>query len=123
MAAQVIMNCKLWLGAYDLSGHINSIAFALRLPTVDATTLEDTWTKALPTTKGVSIQMEGFWSAGTGEPDDVMFAALGVTDTPVTFAVSPSVGATAYTFLASVGTYTPGGSFGEMLKFSVAAEG
>lgn len=123
MAKQVMSNVKCWLGGYDLSGDLNAVALNTAVPIVDVTTIEDVWTKTLAGIKSVRAQLEGFWEAGTGEPDNAIEASLGVAETPITFAASPDVGATAYTFVASTASYAISGQFGAALAFSVSAEG
>jgi hypothetical protein len=70
---------------------------------------------------GMSAQLEGFWAAGTGEPDDVLWANVGLTNVPISFAASAVEGSTAYSFVGSF-SYEIGETVADVVKFSVSAE-
>lgn len=124
MATQVLTNCVCLVGGFDLSGDINGVAIETSLPAVDVTTIDDTWNESLPGIKSATAELNGFWDAGTGEPDDVSIAALeDAGETLITFASSPSVGATTYSFETRVVSYSIEGRFGDVIKFSLRAEG
>lgn len=125
MPPSVLTDARLYLDAWDLSGDINKIAVQYGTELQDATTFLNQGGKAR---KGgletMSLALEGFWDGGIDLADEVLFQRIGLVDVPVTVAPSKALeGDPAFSFLAGFASYAPGASVGEMLKFSVDAEG
>jgi hypothetical protein len=124
MATQVLTDVKLYTGEYDLSGDMSAIALNYTAELVDDTVFGDDTRSRAGGLKNVSLSAEGFWNGGTGAVDDVLFDNIGVADVPVTVVPGGETLANpCYLFRAIHGNYTPGASIGEMLRFSVSAEG
>ena len=123
MSELILTNCKLWYGGYDFSGNMNALACNAGAEMLDKTTFGNTSRRRLAGLKTTEMQHEGYFSAGTGEPDPILFGKVGgVADA---MSISPTTGADGErAFMASViaGSYTPGGAIGEIMPFSVAAE-
>jgi hypothetical protein len=125
MAIQVFTDARLFLDAWNLSGDMNKIALNYSAELQDATTFLNSGAKARKGgLKDSTLALEGFWSSGVDQVDDVLFTKVGLTSVPVT--VVPSTGLAgdpAFSFLAGFASYAPGAAVGEMLKFSVDANG
>ncbi len=123
MADSILQNQKVWLGPYDLTGHMNQVALESGADALDGTRLGDTTRRNVPGLKSVAGQVEGIWDV---TPDGDLSSNLGVTDVP--FTVAPLTGAdgeVAQFFRAVQGDYNPfeGGQQGELLRFSAGAVG
>lgn len=124
MPPSVLTDARLWLDAWNLSGDLNKIAVGYGAEQQDATTFLNAARARRAGLKNVALALEGFWQAGADQVDEVLFNKIGAVDVPIT--VVPSAGAVGdlgFSFLAALGQYAPGASVGEMLKFSVDAEG
>ena len=125
MANQIIKNARLWIGGYNLSGDVNQLAMDLSAELLDNTTLEDSARSRLPGLLVSALQCDGFWDAGTGEPDDVLDGYFAVADVPVSVCpiAAAAAGSRAFTFRANLGDFQRGAAVGEIFKFSAGAEG
>jgi hypothetical protein len=125
MAPLVLTDSKLYCASFDLSGDINAMALTYGADMLDATTFGNSTRINKAGLKTVVAQHEGFWNAdGTDQVDDVVFSRIGTADIPVT--ICPTTGADgepAYLFQSVHSAYTPGGTVGEMLAFTVNMEG
>lgn len=124
MATQVLTNCKLYVAGFDLSGDMNALGLTYAAELQDTTTFgQDTRVRA-GGLKTIIAEHQGLWSAGTGEPDTVLFDRIGTANVPMTICpTSGAVGEVAYLFRAIHSAYNPGGAAGDMLGFSISAEG
>lgn len=128
MAVLALTNAKVVLAQADLSGHSNSVELAHEVEELDSTTFGSSGFKTM--VGGLHVvqgNVAGFWQAGDGtQPDDRLFADLGVAGIPLT--ISPAGAAVADTaFLTRVlrPAYTVGAAVGELLAFeaNVAGDG
>ncbi len=123
MAELVLTNCKLWYGGYDFSGNVNALAINAGAEILEKTTFGNAARRRLAGLKTTEMQHEGYFSAGSGEPDGVLFGKVGGANDVMS--IAPLTGADGErAFLASVvaGEYSPGGSVGDVMSFSVSAE-
>lgn len=124
MSHQTIVNAKLYAGGYDLSGDTSRLALVYSADTPEDTTLGMSGKSRKGGLKNIALQHEGFWNGGTGNVDDALFSQVGLTDVPTTVApLTGAEGELAYTFLTTKGSYSPGASVGDVLPFSVSADG
>lgn len=125
MASSSLKDATIYVAGYDLTGDMNAVALEYGAEMLDATTFGQTTRINKGGIRTVVMSAEGFWDAdGTDEPDDVIFSRLGTGNVPISIApLAAAVGARAYLFRAVHAEYTVGGSTGEMLPFSVSAEG
>jgi hypothetical protein len=125
MATNALTDCKLYVAQFDLSGDMNALSLSYAADPLDATTFGQTTRIHKAGIKSIVAQHEGLWNAdGTDQADDVLFSRIGTQEVPVT--ICPTTGAdgeAAYLFRALHSSYSPGGAVGQMLAFSVRAEG
>ena len=89
MAEQVLLNCQIFHGGYDLSGKHNEISLAYGADIKDKTPLNVTSRRKIAGLCDAEISGGGFWSAA--DLDAVLFNGLTVDDQ--IFTISPSSGA------------------------------
>lgn len=122
MAKLVMRDQRVWLGAFDISGLINSLAIDHGAEARDAATLGAATRGHLGGLKTVSAQHEGYWDAANGL-DEELFNRVGLQDAPLSYAAAGAAeGDTAYSFLALFAEYSPGAALGEVLGFSASAQ-
>lgn len=121
----VLTNAKLWVARHDLSGDLNQIGIEAAADLREAHTFgSNGWKERRGGLRDGTLQSAGYWNGGEDAIDDVLFARLGVAGEVVS--ASPFGGAegdVAYTLLAAFAQYAPGASLGELLAFTVNAEG
>jgi hypothetical protein len=121
MAEQIIKDQSVYMGGYDLTGRINSLALDYSADLQDATCLGDSFHKRLAGLKDAAAQVSGLMDIDA--TDAFQFSALGVNDTPFSFgAKGDSVGDVAYTMLALKGDYKIGGAVGDIAPFDAGAQ-
>lgn len=122
MAHLVLSQAKIWLAQYDLSGVLNSIALEYGAGLQDDTNFASGGTRTrVGGLKTVAAQVEGFFEGDT--IDKELFDRIAVADVPISIAPEGGTeGNRAFTFRAMLGDYAPGGSIGEMLRFSAGGE-
>ena len=124
MATQVLKDVKIYTGEFDLSGDHNRVALSYAAELLDDTTFGDDTRSRKGGLKTVGLSGEGFWSGGADLVDDALFAKIGIADVPITITPAGEVINTpAYLFRANHGSYEVGAEVGELLLFSVSAEG
>lgn len=120
-----------WLGGYDLSRAVDSVALAAARAELPTTKLDDTLVGAYPGRMSVDAMLHGFWSAGAGEPDTIVAPRImgpspDVSEWPLTFlppvnGTAGADGACEYTLRAASLGIRFGGQHGELLPFSLAS--
>lgn len=118
----MIVQTRLWAGAYDLSGDVQGLSFESTVEQEDDTVMTDDTRTNEPALSDFAVQHEGVWSAGTGgEPDGVLYTNLGLADVLATIAPNgAAVGDLAYFMRTSQGEYSVGDEVGTLLRFSVS---
>lgn len=117
----IVQDRKLWCGGFDLSGHIQGIAFDAMVEMQDDTVLGNTARSNAPGLDDFALQHEGLWSAGVGLPDTVLTSQQGLADVLATVApVDGDAGSLAYFMRTTQGLYAPSGVVGELFRFSVS---
>lgn len=124
MAKQTMSGVKCFLGGYDVSGDMNAVAFQHGAEVVDVTTIGDSSRTRVGGLKTLAASLAGFWEAGAGEIDPVLFATLSETDTVLSINPEGSdAGDRSYFAKVATADYVPGGTVGEALAFTASAEG
>lgn len=126
MGSQVLVNAKLWCGAFDWTGDVNALALKFGAEAKDTTVLGSAARTRTPGLESFSFQHEGFWSGGLTNVDDAIFnSVFAIANTPMSIDPQGSgvEGDVAYTGLVDLARYTPGAKVGDMLAFSVAGDG
>lgn len=117
----IVQHRKLYVDGYDLSGHLQGLAFDASVEMQDDTTFGDTARSNAPGLDDFTLQHEGVWSAGAGLPDTVFDAQKGLADLLATMApVNGDEGAIAYLMRVTQGSYSLGGTIGDLHRFSVS---
>lgn len=126
MAPFVMIDSKLWVDGFDMSGYKNRITVDGPLALKEHTRFGDKATRRAAGLRSTALKSSGFWdTAGTAfEPDKPYFDRIGVVDVPVSCAPQDgNEGSIGFLFRAGVARYQPGAAVGEMLAFEVNADG
>jgi hypothetical protein len=121
MAAQIYQGAELFVDDLDLTGDINTLGLDYGAETVENTRMDDDTRVVAGSLLTVGFSNEGYWR----EPvDDALFNETGQADVPVTIAPEgDAAGNLAFFFPALQTEYSPGGSVGDQLAFSVSGSG
>lgn len=119
----IVQDRKLWIAEYDLSGHLSGAALEASVEMQDDTVFGDTFRSNAPGLGAFTLQHEGVWSAGAGLPDTVFDEHKGLADLLATVApVDGDAGSLAYFMRVTQGSYSLGGTVGDLHRFSVSLE-
>lgn len=122
MAVQILKNQKVWFGGYQITSMLSALGLEYAAELQDNTVFGMDTRSRLGGLKTVAANHQGYVDAS--ERDALLFNAIGVQNNPMSFAAQDGAeGDVAYSFLANVGEYNPGGQIGDVLPFSVSAEG
>lgn len=118
----ILTSCRLYHGAYDLSGNVNTLELSMDADTQDVTTFASNgWTSVEPGMKTGNFSFEGYYATGTGSIDTHLNGEIGTTGTVLTIGSSSADGSTAYlTKTATAQIQVLGGSVGEVGKVSAS---
>lgn len=118
----ILTHCRIYHGAYDLSGDLNTLELSLEAETQDVTTFNDGgWTKVAPGLKTGNFSYEGYFTAGAGTISEHIDTEFATTGTVLTLATSASDGVPAYlSKSATAQVQVLGGSVGEAGKISAS---
>jgi hypothetical protein len=124
MPTQILRDAKLYFGGFNLTGDMNALALDYSADMQDDTVLGDDTKSNLAGLRIVQAHHEGLWNGGVGNVDETLFNNIAIANQPMTIApLTGADGELAYSFLSNLGKYSPGGSVGDIFKFSVSAEG
>jgi hypothetical protein len=125
MSAQVWSNVRAFVNGYDFSGDINAVALKYGAELKDATSMLDTARQRRPGLKDTQLQLEGYVNYGTLLQDDQAFSAVGANDAVVSILPvgAGAEGNTGFCFIADGADYTPNAKIGDMLAYSLSANG
>lgn len=124
MAFQILKNCKIYIDAYDISGHSNSVELSHAAETLDKTTFGSSFKQRMPGLKNSEAKIDGFWEADASASanykiDDIVNAALGVTGKLLTICPTDGLaGEVAFCVPSMIGEYQAGASVGEIMPFN-----
>lgn len=121
MAVAAFTDGRVYVGSLDLSGQSNSVSLDLSAAELDASTVKDAWDVAVLGRKTAMLDVQGFWAAGTGYPDD-LFNLLGTRNVVQTVAPDGSDGSVAYSYQGMVPKYSLGAPAGELIKFTAGGK-
>lgn len=122
----MLRDCKLYLGGHNLSGDMNKMTLDYSAEMLDATTFNNSSKRRISGLFDVSADHEGFYQAGTAPDlvDKILWDKLALADQVMTICPTDgSAGEVAYTTKVVEAEYTPGAAVGELLAFSVSAQG
>lgn len=122
MAELILKDTKVFVGGHDLTGKLNATALDHGAEVKDITTFGDNSRRKIGGLKSVSARHEGYFDVDTVH--EVLFDKIDMPSVPVSVCpVGAANGAIALFFKSVLSEYSPGGSVGEVMAFSVAAEG
>jgi len=121
-------NANLFYGGYSIAGQHNQMALEFSAEALDATTFGADTRTMKGGLKGASLSGAGFFEAGVGKVDQVFYDSHALADAVVMlFPEAIGEGTTStgsgYMMRANLLRYETGGAVGELLPFSVSAEG
>lgn len=120
----VLKNCKLYLGAFDLSGDMNKLAIASEREAKEKTVFGCATKISSPGLFNVGMAHEGFYEAGIDKVDKVLWDKFALSDEIMTICPTDgSSGEPAFSCKTLESNYSPAGSVGEMFAFKVDAKG
>jgi hypothetical protein len=120
MAKFVFNDGKVFSGGFDLSSHITSVNLDITAEELDATTINSGGFRSkLGGIKDSSLQMDGFYEAGTDKPDGLLGVNVG-NELIVTTVPDAGVGNTAYFMKSRLFEYNIFGAVGEIAPFSIS---
>lgn len=119
---QVLKDQKIWFGGYDLTGAMNALALEYAADAKENTVFGDDTHKNQGGLKTVAASAEGFFDAAK---DKILYDNMGAAGKVLSYGAAGTAGSAAYSFMAMLGGYKPGGQSGELFAFSLeaAAEG
>ncbi len=122
----VLIDCKLWLDGYDLSGDMNALRLDATRDAVEATTFGNTSRVYRPGLRKASFGHTGYFqSDGASAVDDILRTFHNATSPKIMTIAPPdgTAGGIAYSFQAVSATHGPfGGQIGDMAKLEIAGE-
>jgi len=124
MAVYPLTDSRVFVGGYDLSGDHNRLTLALTFEALDVTGFNSGgYRKRIAGLGDVELSGSGFWEAGSGEPDTVLFPLLGTTEVMSVLPKDATDGERGYAMQAVAITYEMGAAVGEVMPFTLAARG
>lgn len=126
--AIVLTNAKIFLAGYELSGDLNQISLEYAAESLDATVFGNASRVRQGGLKTSRASARGFWQAGSNAVDPVLFDTIALADAVlVAFPETITEGATStgsgYMFKVTEARYGFGGAVGDLLPFTLEAEG
>lgn len=126
MATQILQNCKLWLGGYNLTGYMNAMGLEYGAEMLDDTVFGDDTKSSKGGLKNWSAEVEFHQDYASGSVDATLFSIVGSTVAVVIRPVkATAVGPTNpnYTGNGTIESYNPmGGAVGELASASVSIQ-
>tara|TARA_R100001163_G_scaffold23904_1_gene19961 strand:- start:9677 stop:10402 length:726 start_codon:yes stop_codon:yes gene_type:complete len=119
MAKFVFNDGKVFSGGYDLSSHVTSVNLEITAEELDATTINSGgFMEKLGGLKDSSLQIDGFYEAGTDKPDALLGASVG-NELIVSAVPDAGVGNIAYFMKSRLFEYSILGEVGGIAPFSI----
>ncbi len=120
MAKFVFNDGKVFSGGYDLSDHTTSVNLEINAEELDATTINSNgFREKLGGLKDSSLQIDGFYEAGSNKPDALLGASIG-NELIVTTVPDAGVGNIAYFMKSRLFDYSILGEVGGLAPFSIS---
>lgn len=123
MAVISLTDAIVFVDEHDFTGDSNRAELEVNVEELDVTTFGQSWRKVIGGTKSASLNVSGFWQAGSGTVDAYTFPALGTADQVVTLAHASTAGSTAYIAQNMASQYQILGQHGEAAPFSLTSVG
>lgn len=115
----LIRDQQVWMGGRHLSGAMTSLSHEYAAEAKENTRFND---QSRSFTGGLKTVAAAFSGQFEGDVDAALFEKIGIAGEPFSYAAETAqAGDVAYSFLATLGTYAPGASVGDVLEFDAAA--
>ena len=123
-----LINAGIFLAGVNLSAQSNQVALEYSAEALDSTTFGSASRTFKGGLKVARATGAGFWVAGVGELDAIVYDEVGLSDTvftafPDTIVEGSTSSGAGYAFQVTVGRYTIGGAVGDLMPFAFEAEG
>ncbi len=129
----LLSDCKVWMGGYDFTGSLNMVDMPMSKAELPNGRFGDTAEVMFPGLEQVTATMKGFWSAGSLEPDSVIFPlqidpAVTPAAWPLTFAPpntpgnAGAVGSFCYSIVGHEFSYKLGAPHGQLFPYEVTTK-
>lgn len=105
MAKQILTNCGIYMGGYEISNDINSVAIDADVDVVDVTGFGSDSREYLPGFKGVRIAASGFYNPARG--DLALTNEISQSSTLISVVTDNTYGSVAFFSRNVFGTYKP----------------
>ncbi|MGH7536937.1 MAG: hypothetical protein ACREMG_15375 [Gemmatimonadales bacterium] len=123
MAHQVLTDCKLLVGGFNLSGDMNALALTYEAEAIDQSTMGVGTRAFMGGLKRILAQHAGYTQFGLGLTDDVLAAALGGVQVMTMAPLTGAEGEPGYSFQSLITKYAPlKGAVGQAQQFDVTGE-
>lgn len=120
MSTQVIANRPLWVGSYDFSDSVHTLAIAYGAEQKDNSTLSNSTRTALGGLKTLGFSAEGHWDQTTANPvDSEAFDNIGSNKVLTYTGGTGAEGDIAYFAQLLLSQYSPQGQVGEIFAFTL----
>jgi hypothetical protein len=120
MATIILSGAKVYAGSQDVSGVANSVALKYSADGQEDTVLSDTTHSRKGGLKLASCQLEGLWD---GSYDGTQFSLIGANDIVVSICPTDgTLGERAFAMKTTWGEFSPGGSVGDLMRYSLGWE-
>lgn len=125
MASQILTNCKLYSGGYDLSGDTNKLNLSFTVEDKDNTTFGMTAHSRIAGLRDLQIEHDGFNNNANAQPgDSQLFAQLGAAEAVTSVLVDGTDGGNGYFSKLIATDYTPvAGATGDVYAYTVKLAG
>lgn len=121
--AFALLNAFVWAHSHDFSADSNELSLDMTAAALDANTFGSEWRQMVSGVKSSTLNVAGYWEAGADSVDARAFADFAVVNRAVTIGPSDVEGDPAYIFQAAEYTYSLGGAYGDVMPFSLTAQG
>jgi hypothetical protein len=120
---KAIVDARIYLGGYELSGYTNAVAINLKTDVIDCTSFGNLYRDKLAGMTDVIMDVSGYFSAA--DADLPMFSNIGLSTAPLSIIGGTAAqGDRAFFTRPLYSEYTPlDGKVGEMAAFKLHAEG
>jgi hypothetical protein len=118
-----LLNATTFVGGYDFTGTMNQLALTGDLEELDSTVFGSVARSRTAGLQDVTAQLVGFWDAGTGQVDPVVFAALGGGVQVATHTPNGTAGDVAYMYQAREFSYNLFGEVGQLAPYTLSLMG
>lgn len=121
----VLKDARIWMGAYEITASMNSVALSHAVDVKDPTVLGDDTRQEAAGLRTVTARASGLYAVdGTDEIDDVLSSNLATENTPISFGVETgALGEVGYTFQSLQATYEWGAPVGDLPGYDMNASG